>query len=123
MLALRCQGPSRTVLAARGVLEAPEDATWAAAQPPDRFGIRAAAPSRARGAAGRRGPARGDRSRADDHARWQRERAESRAHTKQVTLELAEAIEVGDAACRQLGRRLDAYGNRLEAVRARLYRS
>jgi hypothetical protein len=80
----------------------------------------------------RRGPAprravvvrpHGDRRRAEDHARWQRERAESRARTKQVTLELAEAIDAGDAACRQLGRRLDAYGTRLDAVRARLYRS
>ena len=55
MLALRCQGSPRAVLATRGVLEASQDATWAAAHPPDRFGIRAAAPSRARAAAGRRG--------------------------------------------------------------------
>ena len=40
-----------------------------------------------------------------------------------MTLELAEAIDVGDAACRGLRRRLDAYGTRLDAVRARLYRS
>jgi hypothetical protein len=71
---------------------------------------------------GRAGRPAGTPSRADDHARWQRERAEARAHTKQVTQELADAIDVGDAACRRLGRRLDAFGTRLDAVRARLYR-
>jgi hypothetical protein len=45
----------------------------------------------------------------------------ARAHITQVELELADAIDVGDAACRRLRGRLDAYGTRLDAVHARLY--
>ncbi len=59
--------------------------------------------------------------RAEDHARWQHERADARDHATQVELELTDAIEVGDAAYRRLRRRLDEYGTRLDAVHARLY--
>jgi hypothetical protein len=64
----------------------------------------------------------GTPSRAEDHTRWQRERAGARDRTKEVTLELTAAIDVGDAACRRLQLRLDAYGSRLDAVHARLCR-
>ena len=62
-------------------------------------------------------------SRAEDHTRWQRERAGARDRTTQVMLALTAAIDVGDAACRRLQLRLDAYGSRLDAVHARLYRA
>jgi hypothetical protein len=62
-------------------------------------------------------------SRAENHARWQRERAGARDRSKQVTLELTAAIDVGDAAYRRLWLRLDEYGTRLDAVHARLYRN
>jgi hypothetical protein len=77
----------------------------AAAVPPHRSGGSAAAPSRA-----------------EEHTRWQRERAGARDRTTQVTLELTAAIDVGDAAYRRLRLRLDEYGTRLDAVHARLYR-
>jgi hypothetical protein len=59
-------------------------------------------------------------SRAEDHARWQRERAEARARTKRGTRELAAAIDVAEASYRRLRHRLDDYGASLEAVRVRL---
>jgi hypothetical protein len=62
-------------------------------------------------------------SRAEDHTRWQRERAGARDRTTQVMPALTAAIDVGDAACRRLQLRLDAYGSRLDAVHARLYRA
>lgn len=57
---------------------------------------------------------------AEEHARRQRERAEARSRTKDVTRELEDAIEAGDAGYRRLRRKLDDYGTRLEAVRVRL---
>lgn len=59
-------------------------------------------------------------SRAEDHARWQHERAEARSRATDATRELAAAIDVGDADYRRLRQGLDDYGTRLEAVRARL---
>jgi hypothetical protein len=63
------------------------------------------------------------RSRADDHARWQRERTEARSRTNGATRELAAAIAAGDARCRRLHQDLDDYGTRLEAVRVRLVKA
>jgi hypothetical protein len=59
-------------------------------------------------------------SRAEDHARWQRERAEAHSRTKQAVRELDTAIEVGRRSYRRLRHRLGDYGTRLEAVRSRL---
>jgi hypothetical protein len=59
-------------------------------------------------------------SRAEDHGRWQRERAEAHSRTKQAVRELDTAIEVGRRSYRRLRHRLDDYGTRLEAVRSRL---
>jgi hypothetical protein len=59
-------------------------------------------------------------SRAEDHARWQRERAEARSRTKDGTRELAAAIDAGEAGYRRLRRDLLDYGTSLDAVRARL---
>ena len=50
------------------------------------------------------------------------ENVPARDRTRQVTLELTAAIDVGDAAYRRLRLRLDKYGTRLDAVHARLYR-
>jgi hypothetical protein len=69
---------------------------------------------------GKDGPPAGP-SRAEDHARWQHERTDARDRDRQVELELADAVEAGDAAYRRLRRRLDEYGTRLDAVHARLY--
>ena len=62
-------------------------------------------------------------SRAQDHARWQRERAADGRRARRLADELAGAIEVGDAGYRRLDRRLDDYGARLAVVRLRLYRT
>jgi len=59
-------------------------------------------------------------SRAEEHARWQRERAEARSRTKDVTRELANAIDAGEAGYRRLRQDLEDYGTRLDAVRVRL---
>jgi hypothetical protein len=78
---------------------------------------RASAPrARRHGPAPRRVVA--DPRRAEDFARWQRERAEARAHNRHAASELAAAIDVGDAGYRRLRRRLDDFGTRLEVVRA-----
>ena len=61
-------------------------------------------------------------SRAEDHARWTRERAEASKRARTLTRELAAAIDIGDANWRQLHDRLDEYGARLAVVRLRLYR-
>jgi hypothetical protein len=61
-------------------------------------------------------------SRAEDHTRWLCERAEARDRARQVTRELTAAIDLGNAGYRRLRLRLDAYGARLDAVHARLYR-
>jgi hypothetical protein len=68
-------------------------------------------------------------SRAENHAHWQRERAEAhsrtkRAHsrTKRAVRELDTAIEVGDRCSRRLRHRLNDYGTQLEAARSRLRR-
>jgi hypothetical protein len=61
-------------------------------------------------------------TRAPDHARWQRERADARARESRLTDDLAAAIDVGDARYLRLRGGLDDYGARLEAVRSRLYR-
>ena len=60
-------------------------------------------------------------SQAEDHARWQHERAVARAHTTQVELQLKDAIDAGDVSCRRLRGRLVEFGIRLDAVHARLY--
>ena len=60
-------------------------------------------------------------SQAEDHARWQHERAVARAHTTQVELQLKDAIDAGDVSCRRPRGRLDEFGIRLDAVHARLY--
>ena len=60
-------------------------------------------------------------SQAEDHVRWQHERAVARAHTTQVELQLKDAIDAGDVSCRRLRGRLDEFGMRLDAVHARLY--
>jgi hypothetical protein len=71
-------------------------------------------------------PAHADRvaaagpSRAEDHARWQRERVEVRSRSKDVARELAAAIDAGEDGYRRLRQDLDDYGTRLEAVRVRL---
>ena len=59
-------------------------------------------------------------SRAENHARWQRERAEAHSRTKRAVRELDTAIEVGDRNYRRLRHRLNDYGTQLEAVRSRL---
>jgi hypothetical protein len=56
---------------------------------------------------------------ADAFARRRRERAEARTNAEQEARELAAAIEAGDAGYRRLCRRLDDFGARVEAVRAR----
>jgi hypothetical protein len=61
-------------------------------------------------------------TRAEDHARWQRERADARARERRLTDDLAAAIDAGDDRYLRLRRGLDDYGTRLEAVRSRLYR-
>jgi hypothetical protein len=58
--------------------------------------------------------------RAEDHARWQRERAEARNRAEDATRDLAAAIDAGDAGYRRLRHGLDDYSTRLEAVRVRL---
>ena len=67
--------------------------------------------------------------RTENHARWQRERAEAhsrtkRAHsrTKRAVHELDTAIEVGDRSYRRLCHRLNDYGTQLDAARSRLRR-
>jgi hypothetical protein len=55
-------------------------------------------------------------TRADDCARWQRERAEAHALTVRSTRDLATAIAVGVAGYRRLRQRLDDFGTRLAAV-------
>jgi hypothetical protein len=59
-------------------------------------------------------------SRAEDHARWQAERLDAKRRQKQQLRELAAAIDVGDAAYRQLRDRLDDFGIRLAVVRLTL---
>jgi hypothetical protein len=59
-------------------------------------------------------------SRAENHARWQRERAEAHSRTKRAVRELDTAIAVGDRSSRRLRHRLNDYGTQLEAVRSRL---
>ena len=101
-----CRGRLRVVASApRAPLRRGSGMRRAAAVPSRRSGGSAAAPSRA-----------------EDHTRWQRERVGARDRTRQVTLELTAAIDVGDAAYRRLRLRLDKYGTRLDAVHARLYR-
>jgi hypothetical protein len=79
-------------------------------------------PYRIRRAARPHGPAArrvvADPSWAQDFARRRRERAEAQADAKLEARELAAAIEADDAGYRRLSRRLDAFGARLEAVRA-----
>jgi hypothetical protein len=58
-------------------------------------------------------------TRADDCARWRRERAEGRARCERTARALATAIDDGDARYRGLRRRLDDFGLRVEAVHAR----
>jgi hypothetical protein len=60
-------------------------------------------------------------SRADNCARWRRERADSRSRANRSTRALAAAIDVGDARYRRLCRRLDDYGTRLGAARVKLH--
>jgi hypothetical protein len=57
---------------------------------------------------------------AEDHARRLRERAEARSRSKDVTRELAAAIDAGEAGYQRLSQDLADYGTRLDAVRARL---
>jgi hypothetical protein len=59
-------------------------------------------------------------SRAEDHGRWQRERAEAHSRTKQAVRELDTAIEAGVRTYRRLRYRLDDYGTQLEALGSRL---
>ena len=61
-------------------------------------------------------------SRAENHARWQRERAEAHSRTKRAVRELDTAIAVGDRSYRRLCHRLDDYGTQLDAARSRLRR-
>lgn len=55
-------------------------------------------------------------TRADDCARWQRERTKAHARSVHSTQDLATAIAVGDAGYRRLRQRLDDFGTRLAAV-------
>jgi hypothetical protein len=57
-------------------------------------------------------------TRAEDCARWRRERIAAHALTEHSTRELATAIEAGDRRYRRLSRRLDDFGTRLESLRA-----
>jgi hypothetical protein len=57
---------------------------------------------------------------AEDRARWRHERAEADAHAKQLSHELDDAIDAGDAGLRRLRHRLDDYGSRLAGVRRTL---
>ena len=59
-----------------------------------------------------------DPSWAEDFARRRRERAEAQAHAGQEARELAAAIEADDVRYQRLSRRLEAFGSRLEVVRA-----
>jgi hypothetical protein len=67
--------------------------------------------SRPTAAAGTAGP-----TRAEDCARWQRERTEAHALTVHSTRDLATTIAVGEAGYRRLRQRLDDFGTRLAAV-------
>jgi hypothetical protein len=57
-------------------------------------------------------------TRAEDCARWRRERIAAHALTEHSTQDLTAAIEVGDRRYHRLSRRLDECGTRLAAARA-----
>jgi hypothetical protein len=59
-------------------------------------------------------------SRAENHARRQRERAEAHSRTQHAVCALDTAIEVGERSYRRLRHRLDDYGTKFEAARSRL---
>ena len=59
-------------------------------------------------------------TRAEQHARWQHERADARKRAKQLARDLAAAIHAGDVTYRRLSRGLDDYGTSLALVRLRL---
>jgi hypothetical protein len=57
-------------------------------------------------------------TRAEDCARWRRERIAAHALTVRSARELATAIEAGNRRYRRLSRRIDDFGRRIEVVRA-----
>jgi hypothetical protein len=59
-------------------------------------------------------------SRAENRARWQRERAEAHSRSQHAVRDLDTAIEVGERSYRRLRHRLDDYGTKFEAARSRL---
>jgi hypothetical protein len=54
----------------------------------------------------------------EECSRRRREHLADHARTEQAARDLTAAIDVGDAGYQRLRRRLDAYGTRLDAVRA-----